>query len=406
MSRIASFDCFCGAAGDMILGSLVDAGLEPDILAGLPERLGLQGVSLHTEEVRRGAIAATKLVVELPGHTHDPGALAHHHGRTLPQILELLDRAEIPGTVRTKARQVFEQLARAEAAVHGMALEEVHFHEVGADDALIDIVGVALALEHLEVTEVHVGTFNVGTGTVETEHGVLPLPCPATAKMLEGHSTCQLPISAELLTPTGAAILTTLGTTFGPMGEMTLSAVGYGAGSRELPERANVVRVMLGVRTPQGDESSGSDQVWELTTLVDDCTAEEVGYLQEKLMNAGALDVAVASVLMKKGRPGFEVRLLARENERAKFEKLLFTESGTLGIRRQLVERTILDREQVSVMTGFGPVRVKVGRLGQEQVVLSPEYEDCRQQALAHGVTLREVRRAAVAAFRESLESD
>ncbi len=403
MPRIAYFDCFCGAAGDMILGALVDAGLEIATLAAIPARLGLEGVEVQAERVRRGALSATKLWVRLPGHEHDPGALTAdlHHGRTLPQILQILERADISQSARGTAGRVFERLAEAEAAVHGTSLKEVHFHEVGADDALVDIVGTAVGLEELGIDEVVVSPFLLGTGEVQTAHGVLPVPCPATAKLLEGYPVRQISVASELVTPTGAAILTTIAGRCGKLGEMTVESVGYGAGSRVFEARANVLRVFIGCSADEASAGEQAEQVWSLTTQIDDVSPEQIGYLQDRLLQAGALDATVASLLMKKGRPGVEVRVLCALSDRDRFEQILFSESGTLGIRRQLIERVVLQRHHVSVTTTYGELRIKVGSLRGEQLSAAVEYEDCSRLAKEHGVPWREVQQAAIVAFRK-----
>ena len=386
--KTAYFDCFNGAGGDMIVASLVDAGADADRLRAGLDALCLDGFSLSIEPITKQGFAATRFHVELDKTRSQP----HRH---LGDILEILARADLPPRVRERARGVFERLARAEAAVHGTSIDKVHFHEVGAVDAILDVVGSSLALELLGVERVVCSPIPTGSGTVTCEHGTLPVPAPATAELLKGVPIVGGDSMAELTTPTGAAVLTTLAEHFGPLPSMTVSSIGYGAGDREGAERPNLLRVLVGEAVPGGDV----DEVAVLETNVDDTTPQVLGHCMERLLAEGALDVYAVPIQMKKSRSGVVITVLCTPQQVGAMERILFAETTTLGVRRHLAARAVMRRRCEQVDTPYGPIAVKVGQRGGV-VTATPEYEPCRKAALHYGVALREVMAAAQFAWQ------
>jgi hypothetical protein len=371
--KICYFDAFSGIAGDMTVAALVDAGAAFEPLAGALDSLGM-GATFRVEKVSRGGIAATRFVVE-GGEQR-----AHRH---LPQILRMIDAGTLPDQVKENAAAIFRKLGEAEARVHGVPVEKIHFHEVGAVDSIADIAGAAMGLFLLEVDQVHASPVNVGGGAVTTEHGLLPVPAPATVALLEGRPVFSRGPQAELTTPTGAAILATLAVSFGPLPPMRISGAGFGAGTKEFREQANVLRVILG-------EASGAAEAASVAVLeanIDDSTPETLGYAMERLLEAGALDVTLTPVHMKKNRPGVTLSVLARPEDRERLAALVFAETSTLGLRIHVAERRVEARSVVEVETRFGTLRVKVSASG----AVAPEYEDCRKLARETGAPLREI---------------
>ncbi|MHC4091169.1 MAG: nickel pincer cofactor biosynthesis protein LarC, partial [Planctomycetota bacterium] len=377
---IAYFDCFSGASGDMILGALVDAGADNATLAQQLEALCIEGCSISAEETTKQGIAATR--VTIPGEAAET---APH--RTLGTIRKIIEAAPLSDGVRHKAVAVFQRLAEAEAAVHGCSIEEVHFHEVGAVDAIADIVGAMVALEDLNVEGVICSPIPTGSGTVTCAHGVLPVPAPATANLLRGVPLAECDEPGELTTPTAAAILTTLAESYGPLPAMTVERIGYGAGRREGRSRPNVLRVMLGKPVPEGS----TDDITVLEANLDDVSPEVMGYCIERLLEAGALDAYLVPIYMKKSRPATLLTVLAESQKVADLEAIIFAETTTLGVRRQTARRSKLERRIDRVETPYGTIGVKVGLRGDEVVTVAPEYEDCREAAQRHGVALRVV---------------
>jgi len=379
--RICYFDAFSGISGDMTVGALIDAGADRSALVEALRSLGT-GAAYEIERTRRRGIAATKFRVRPPeGERH----------RHLSHILRLIDAAGLPARAAQNARSIFERLGEAEAAVHGVTVEKVHFHEVGAADSIADIVGACVALELLGVEEVYCSPINVGGGTVVTEHGRLPVPAPATARLLEGKPVYSIGPQMELTTPTGAAIVATLARQFGPLPPLRLGSTGYGAGDADFPEQANVLRVLLGDATAPEEAVS----VVVLEANIDDSTPEVLGYAMERLLEAGALDVSLSPLLMKKNRPGTLLRVVARPEDREALAELVLRETSTLGLRLFAAERRLAARRFVEVRTSAGPVRVKVSDRGQ----FAPEYEDCRRLALATGAPLKQILAEATAAY-------
>lgn len=390
--RIAYVDCFSGASGDMFLGACLDCGLPLEVLREGLARLPLTGYDLHRETVSRSGIQATRLHVRLTAEEQP-----HRH---LSDILGIIQESDLPERVKDRSGRVFRALAEAEAAVHGRSVESVHFHEVGAVDAIVDVVGTVLCLERLGVERLYSSALTVGTGWVEAAHGRLPVPAPATAALIRGKPVRQVDTGCELLTPTGAALLVALAEGFGPVPPMRVTSVGYGAGGRDLPRHPNLLRLLVG----EAEEPSLTDEVVVLETNLDDTSGEVLGHLGGLLMERGALDAFFVPIQMKKQRPGVLLTVLAEPERASELERLIFTHTGTFGIRRRRVERHKLARTSEVVETEYGPVRVKVGRLGGEVVVASPEYEDCARLARSEGVPLRQVLDAArVAARRRGL---
>lgn len=410
---IAYFDCFSGAAGDMILAAMIDAGLPVDFLQDLLRRLKLPGVTLTAEKVKRHGLSATHVNVVVA-----PEAQKKH--RHLHHILQIIDAAELPPTVAARAKAVFQRLAEAEAAVHGTSVEKVHFHEVGAADAIADIVGACAGFERLGLTRIFCSPIPTGHGTVTCEHGVMPVPAPATALLLREIPLADCEETGELITPTGAAILATAVERFGRRPPMRVGNVGVGAGTREGRTRPNILRLFVGEPLesaagqagPSDDDPSAAGAVAVLECQVDDATGQALAYACERLLAAGALDAFLTPILMKKGRPAHLLTVLCRPAETAAIEALIFAETTTFGVRRTLHERTTLAREHVRVRLELPDasgvraadgsslvVRMKVGRLDGRVVQAWPEYDDCAAAAAATGRPLREVQQAALAAW-------
>jgi uncharacterized protein (TIGR00299 family) protein len=382
MAVALHFDCFSGISGDMTLGALLDAGADPGRVRSALASLGLP-ITLHVNKVRKGGFAATQVWVQAPEQT------THRH---LPDVEEILNRGEMTPTARELALRIFRKLAHAEAEAHGMPLDRVHFHEVGALDSIADIAGVAVALDGLGVTNFSSRSVVVGTGTVKCEHGIMPVPAPGTAALLKGVPLAETTIKGELTTPTGAAILAATVQRWTESPAMTVRAIGHGAGMKDFLEQPNLLRIFLGEVSDASPEQS--DRVWLLETNLDDVPGEVVGYAVERLFAAGALDVYTTAIQMKKHRPGVLLSVLSPLEKREELEAILFGETGTLGVRRAVMERAKLRRESVSVQTPWGEVRGKRGwREGLD--VFAPEYEDCARLAREKGVALRDVYEAA-----------
>lgn len=392
--RIAWFDCSSGISGDMTLGALVSAGWPAAEAESLPRRLGLEGVRVAVGEVRRGPLAATRVEV-----TVEAARQPHRH---LHHVEAVLAGADLPEAVRDRALAVFRRLAAAEAAVHGTSVERVHFHEVGAADALVDVAGAMLGLERLGIGRVHASPPRLGRGTVRSEHGEIPVPAPATARLLEGVPVEIGEVASELTTPTGAALLATLVEDWGAPPAFRLERVGTGAGSRELAGQPNVLRVLVGeAEAPAVAGTLLRRRVAVLETALDDENPQVVGALLPRLLAAGALDAMVVPSLMKKGRPGMWLVVIAGPDQADGLARLVLAETTSLGVRVRLEERVELPRRTEEVTTPFGPVVVKVASLpdGPERAV--PEFESVRAAAERTGRPLREVSAAALAAWRE-----
>lgn len=378
--KIAHIDAFCGIAGDMTVAALIDAGADAQALFAGLDTLGT-GAKFSAEKVKRKGIAATHFRVEYEDQKK------HRH---LPHIVKMIEASGLPDKAKADAIRVFTVLGEAEAQVHGVPIEKVHFHEVGAVDSICDIAGACLGLHMLGIERITCSPINTGSGTVEADHGVMPVPTPATAVMLQGRPVYARGPETELTTPTGAAIVAALASQFGAMPAMRPLATGFGAGTKEFPSMANVVRIIVG-------EISGATEATTISVIeatIDDATPQVLGYAMERLLEAGALDVTMQPVYMKKQRPGTIVQVLAKPEDRERLAEILFRETSTLGVRMFDAERRVLERNFVVVDTSYGPVRMKVAGASA-----SPEYDDCRKLALETGRPLREILAAASAAY-------
>jgi uncharacterized protein (TIGR00299 family) protein len=391
--KLAYFDCFSGISGDMALGALVDAGCPLEQLReGLGE-LRLAGWEISAEKVWKNGMSATWVRVK---------AEDQQKHRSLSTILELIEKSGLGQPVRERAAAIFRRLGEAEAKVHDAPLEKIHFHEVGAMDSILDIVGASIGFEALGIERFACSPLNVGSGTVQTAHGLLPVPAPATAELLRGKPTYSTGVSRELVTPTGAAIVATLCTEFGAQPRMSTAAIGYGAGTADLPGQPNVVRLLVGEAAEAG-QGIGTEEIAVIEANLDDMNPQIYGYVLEKALAAGALDVYTTPVQMKKNRPGTLLTVLCRPEGVDALMKLIFAETTTLGARTYRAERRFLPREWVSVHTDFGNVRIKVSRANGRILHVAPEYEDCRKLAAERDVPLQRVIAEALRAYAEKM---
>jgi len=387
--KIAYFDCLAGASGDMILGALVDAGLP---LESLRERLSIldldEEFELKGEKVSKNGFAATRVdVITYASHPSD--RKEHFHGRRLTEFETILRKSRLPVVIQDQATGMFRRLAEVEAGIHGQLVEQVHLHEIDGVDTMVDVVGTLLGLEALGIEQAYGSPIPLGRGFVTGAHGQIPLPAPATLALLKGVPVQGSEIDQELVTPTGALILTTVCQGFGPVPSMTLTGLGYGAGERELPI-PNVLRLLI------GETGTGMEQLVLLETNLDDNSAEINGYVMEKLFATGALDVFFMPIQMKKNRLATMLSVLCHPADTELLEAILFRETNTLGVRRQFMEMHYLERNSEIVETLYGPIQVKVARLPDGTSKRAPEYEDCKKAAETHGVPLRTVYAAAL----------
>jgi pyridinium-3,5-bisthiocarboxylic acid mononucleotide nickel chelatase len=380
--KICYLDAFSGISGDMTVGALLDAGTPSEALLQALHSLDT-GAWFEVEKTVRGGVTASKFRVHVG---EEP--VKHRH---LSHILEMIERAPLTPRAQAAASAVFLRLGEAEAAVHGIPVEKVHFHEVGAVDSIADIVGACVALDLLDVSEVHVSAINVGSGTVQTEHGLLPVPAPATASLLAGKPIYSRGPEVELTTPTGAALAVTLASSFGPLPAMRISSIGHGAGDRDFKQHANVLRVLIGERT----EVPEATLVSVIEANIDDSSPQVLGYALERLMDAGALDAALSPLQMKKNRPGSLLRVIAKPEDQERLAQIIFAETSTLGLRIYAAERRIETRSMVEVETPFGPIRGKVSAQG----AFAPEFDDCKAIAQRTGTPLPRVLAAAQEAY-------
>lgn len=381
------FDCFAGASGDMILGALVAAGVPPQQLKEQLSLLGLDGVEIGFETVDRSGISATYARVQTP---HE------HKHRGLKDILKIVFDSRLNESVKQRAAEVFSRLAEAEAHVHNVDVEQVHFHEVGALDAIIDVVGAAICFELLGIERFLSSPLHVGSGHVEMDHGRFAVPPPAVAELLKGVPVYASDIVGELVTPTGAAIITTVCTDYGVLPPMRLEQTGYGAGTRQYEKFPNVLRVIIGEEQLSGP---AEELLWMIETNLDDMPAQYFGHVMEQAFELGALDCFFTPVQMKKNRPGVLLSVLCRSAEKEELMEMVFAETTTLGVRTYEIRRRALERSVVRVETAYGPIDVKVGHLNGKVVNEMPEYEQCREAARNWNVSLRTVEEAARSAL-------
>ncbi len=420
--RIAYLDCFSGISGDMFLGAMVDAGVPFELFERTVECLNV-GATLERSRVDRSGISATKIDVLVNGAkdmpreefhsqygdlSHEHEALPQHtHGRHLSAILKVIAAAPISDTAKRTASAIFDVLGEAEAKVHNVPVEKVHFHEVGAADAIVDIVCAAVGAEALQVERIVSSPLNVGGGTVKCNHGIMPVPAPATLELLKGIPVYSGEIQKELVTPTGAAIVKVLVSEFGPRPAMTTEKIGYGAGARNFAGHSNVLRLVAG-ETVESNRSIGEPQggasVEEIAVLeanLDDLSPQVIGYTAERLFSAGALDVFTTPAQMKKGRPGTLLTLLAKPQDEARLRGILFEETSTLGVRSRREQRHVLDRRHETVWTPWGEVRIKIGSAGDTELNVAPEYEDCHRIAAEQRLPLKTVMQKALRLYLE-----
>jgi pyridinium-3,5-bisthiocarboxylic acid mononucleotide nickel chelatase len=432
--RIAYLDCFAGISGDMFLGALVDAGTNPKILHEAVAALNLNA-TLKIEKVDRSGISATKIHVyegaklaeeththeqqththqhhpktqheHKAGHTHEHPHTHDHdhphehtHGRSLTVIRNLINAATLAPAVKTTAIHAFELLGASEAKIHNIPIEKIHFHEVGAVDAIVDIVATSAGIHALAIDKWFCSPLNVGGGMVDCAHGRFPVPAPATADLLRGLPTYSAHIEKELVTPTGAALIRALDPTFGPQPAMRVQHIGYGAGTRNSKDFPNVLRLSIG----DFDEvatSPNTDTIAILETAIDDLSPQVLAYVTERALVLGALDVMSTAVQMKKGRLGTLLTILADDAQAPALEDLLLRETSTLGVRIHHERRSCLDRAHTTVSTPYGDIRIKLGSRNGEIFNAAPEFEDCRTAAAKHNVPLKLVQQAAIAAYR------
>jgi pyridinium-3,5-bisthiocarboxylic acid mononucleotide nickel chelatase len=414
MSKLLYFDCFSGASGDMVLGALLDAGLPIEALRDALGSLAMEECEVAAARVLRAGVSATKFTVrehvgESGGHLadshehpaesprHPAASQQHHHHphRTLKEIGALIDQSALSPTGRERAKALFERLARAEAEVHQMALERIHLHEVGALDSIVDVVGAVYGLEWFGADRILASPLNIGGGTVQTSHGLFPVPAPATIKLLEGVPIYSGAIRKELVTPTGALIVSSYAEGFGGVPAMTVERTGYGAGDHDFPDNPNVLRVLVG----RSAESSRAGRVLVVECEIDDMNPQIFGVVMDRLYAAGALDVFYTAVQMKKNRPGTLLTIVAPPDRRGPLADIIFRETTTIGVRYSEVDRECLTREAVPVETRVGTVRMKVARRDGRIVNAAPEFEDCARLAAEHGLPVKEVQALAVQAY-------
>lgn len=387
------FDCFSGASGDMIVGSLLDLGVPLERLGAELQKLNLPNYSISADKVVKAGIAATKFHVHI-GHEH-----AHRNYFAIEKIIK---GSLLNSQIKESATKVFLRLAEAEARVHGSTVDQVHFHEVGAIDAIIDIVGACIGFQLLGVKEIAVSSLNVGTGFVQSAHGRLPVPAPATVELLKGIPIYSNQTEGELVTPTGAAILSTLGKKFVPLPSIEIEAIGYGAGTRDTPGTANVLRVFKGRFSPQSvsaDEACGEPKVTVIEANIDDMNPQLYGCLHDRLMELGALDAYVCPVQMKKNRPGLLLTVVISPEALDTVTEAIFRETTTIGIRYYDAGRRVLERQIVPIELEYGTIRIKVSRHKSQIVNFSPEYEDCRLAADKHKVPVKLIQARATQEF-------
>jgi pyridinium-3,5-bisthiocarboxylic acid mononucleotide nickel chelatase len=444
--RIAYLECFSGLSGDMFLGALIDAGVSPEVLEKAVAALDV-GAQLEISKVNRSGITATKVDVlvngekETPGfaepgehghsHSHEhhehgheeahahqhshpqpssrtgvsaPHLQGHAHARGLKEIKAIIGKAAISESAKRSAIAIFEALGAVEAKIHNMDIESIHFHEVGAVDAMVDIVGAAVGVDSLGVDEFVCSPLNVGGGTVKCAHGVFPVPAPATVELLAGAPVYSSGAQAELLTPTGAAIVKTLASRFGAFPEMTIEKSGYGAGARDFPGQPNVARLTVGEAVSSLASKTAREMISVLEANLDDLNPQVFGYVMDRLLEEGALDVFGMPVQMKKNRPGTLLTILCRPEDAAKLTQIIFSETTTLGVRSRQEQRQTLARRWVSVTTPWGDVRMKIASMNGAVTNYAPEYEDCRRIASERHLPLKTVMQEATTAYLRKVE--
>ncbi len=362
----------------MILGALIDAGLNPKGLRETLEKLRIPTVRLKVKKVLKGSLSSTQVIVE--------GRAEKKHHRSLQEILRIVERSSLEGEIKEKSREVFERIASVEAKIHRIAMEEVHFHELGGLDSIVDIVGAVWGIRQMGIEKIYVSRVNVGGGFVKCEHGILPVPAPATLSLMKGRPVYSSGVERELLTPTGAALLTTLGSEFGSMPVINVERIGYGAGRDDLPH-PNLLRLIIGVSAM----ASAQEKVIVVETNIDDMNPQMYDYVMERLLAAEVLEIFITPILMKKNRPGHLLTVICPSEKLPTVTKFLLKETTTLGLRWHEEERAKAEREIVSLQTKYGRIRFKLARWEGNVINLSPEYEDCKGLATEKGIPLKEI---------------
>jgi len=416
--RIAYLDCFAGISGDMLLGALIDAGVDPQILHEATASLNL-GATLKIEKVDRCGISATKVHVldgkdlaekapssdhvspaknhdSATSHHHEHVDPPHHHGRHLSAIKKIIHASSLSVEVKEKSILTFEVLGVSEAKIHNLPVEKIHFHEVGAIDAIVDIVASTAGLHALQINQWFSSPLNVGGGSIHCAHGRFPVPAPATADLLRNIPTYSQAIEEELVTPTGAALIRTLAPTFGPQPPMRIQQIGYGAGTRNPPKFPNVLRLNIG-ESSEADESK--DVITILETAIDDLNPQVIAHVAEQALVQGALDVLCTPVQMKKNRPGTLITILCPQDKSIPLQQLIFRETTTLGIRIRQEQRITLPRTFTTITTPYGAIRIKTASLENKEVSATPEFEDCRAAAATHNVPVKQVIQSAITTY-------
>jgi pyridinium-3,5-bisthiocarboxylic acid mononucleotide nickel chelatase len=403
--KVLYFDCFSGASGDMIVGALIDAGVRLDDIQAALGSLSIDRDAVSIERVRRAGISATKFLVhgEDAGHehhhqTHGGVATEAHAHRTLTEIYALIDGSRLSAPGKARAKALFARLAEAEGAIHGTSADKVHLHEVGALDSIIDIVSTVHALELIGADRIVASPLNVGSGTIRSSHGLYPVPAPATVRLLEGVPIYSGTQRAEMVTPTGALLITEYATEFGGIPAMKTSRIGYGAGARNFEDTPNVVRVLIG----ESDASVSSHTVTVIEAEIDDMNPQIFGVVMDKLLAQGALDVFYTPIQMKKNRPGTLLSAIATPATRETLTATIFQETTTIGVRYRDMTRECLDRESQTVNTPFGPIRFKVARRAGDVLNAAPEFDDCVRIANATGRSVKEIQAAAIKAWLDT----
>lgn len=394
--KILYLDTSWGISGDMTIAAMLDLGLPFDMLKENIAKLGIGRYHLGQEEIIRGGLRAKRFIVDIEDHDSHHG---HDHHRDLKEILSIIDSSKLTDKIKNKAADMFRLLAQTEANVHGKKIEEVHFHEVGAVDSIIDIAGACIAFDYFSPDKVFCTKINLGGGFVNTAHGKLAVPPPAVAELSKGLPVFSDGTDSELTTPTGALILRSFVTDFKPMPAMRLIRTGCGAGTKELQGKANMLRILLGESDDEAEY--GAEKITILETEIDDMPAENFGHLMEQLFALPVLDVFFTPVQMKKNRPGTLITVLIEPDKAKRTAEFILKNTTTFGVRYYEALRLILDRKIESVETEYGPIRIKIGTLGQNIKKISPEFEDCRKAALEHGVSLNEVQTEALKKHNE-----
>ncbi len=390
--KVAYFDCHSGISGDMILGALIDAGVKLQTIRKGLASLQIKGYEIKSRRVKRGLFGGTKIDVVL-------SSKAHTHFRTFTDIEKLLKRSKLPKSVIEDSIEIFLRLGKAEAKVHRTRIDKVHFHEVGAVDSIVDIVGGVIGMRELDVDQVLASPLNTGEGTVECDHGILPVPAPATLELLKGIPCYSSGIPYELTTPSGAAMIGFWADAFQSLPLLKILKSGYGAGSHVIQSHANLLRMIVGEA-----EGKGSDTVILVETNIDDMNPEFYDHIMDQLFSAGALDVYYTSVMMKKNRPAVKISVLVSPIKREAVARVLLTETSTFGIRFSEMDRIVLDRQSMEVQTPYGKVAVKVGSMGGDIMQFSPEYENCKQIARKKKVPVKKVYESALQSAEKKLK--